>query len=116
MKYNFVTIILFVYLVGTASLAAYSNTIGDTIEKSTAFLSSVVGFLVVSVVLCKLLNQEIFSKRNRLLLAWALLALTVVEYLYPVIEYWDQNAGSSYYTLFVVELGINLLIARILSK
>ncbi|CCN46717.1 membrane hypothetical protein [Vibrio nigripulchritudo MADA3029] len=109
-------LIAFIYVTGLSSIAIYSNIIGDFIEKSIGFASSMTTFVVIAILFAKFNDIDVISKKKREVVALVFLSLTAIEYLYPVFEYSEQNFGSAHYTILLVELSINAIISRVLIK
>ncbi|CCN50889.1 membrane hypothetical protein [Vibrio nigripulchritudo MADA3020] len=110
------SLIAFIYVTGLSSAALYSNIIGNIVEKTIGFASSMTTFVVVAILFAKFNNINILSKRKREGVALVFLGLTVIEFLYPVFEYSEQSFGSTHYSMLLVELFANAIISKILIE
>lgn len=108
--------IAFFYLTLLAASLHSMNVVGDVVEKTIGFVSPLVSFFVIAVLFSKFCNVEPISKTKREILAITFIAITVLEYVYPIFAYWEQTFDSSHTTLLFVELTVNSLIARVLIK
>ncbi|CCN86044.1 exported hypothetical protein [Vibrio nigripulchritudo SFn27] len=116
MNHKAFALIAFLYVTGLSSAALYSSIIGDTVEKSIGFASSMTTYVVVAILFARFSGIDIICKKKREGVALAFLSLTAIEYLYPVFEYSEQSFGSTHYSMLLVELFANAIISKILIE
>ena len=116
MKSKYIPLLAFFYITVTSSAFFSISAVGDSIEHLIKFISPMIMFLVIIALFSKYRNSNPFTKSECRYIAIAYVSITVLDYLYPVFRYWDQDFGSEHYTLFIFELGINAAIARVILK
>lgn len=116
MNRRYAPLVGFLYVVLSSSIVHSMSTVGDYVEHAIKFISPVAMFFVVVALYSKYKNLSFFNKLECKVIAVSYVLITLLEYMYPVLRYWDQNFGSAYYSLFLVELGINAAIARVIIK
>lgn len=116
LKKNKMALVAFLYIAIISAAANALGIVGDYVEQMIGFISPLLMFVVVAVLLAQWQGMELFNKKVRLALAVLLLIITIIEYVYPMLAYSEQTFSPNHTTLLFVEFSINAVIARILIK
>lgn len=116
MKTKYIPLLAFFYITVTSSAFFSISAVGDPIEHLIKFISPMIMFLVIIALFSQYRNSSPFTRSECRYIAIAYILVTILDYLYPVFRYWEQDFGSEHYTLFIFELGINAAIARVILK
>lgn len=116
MQNRYFPLVGFIYIVFSSSLLFSMSTVGDYVEHAINFISPVVMFFVIIALYSKYRNVDIFGDLECKIIAFSYVAITIADYLYPILRYWDQSFSSSHYSLFLIEVGVNAAIAKVIIK
>lgn len=116
MNRKIIPLIGFLYITVLSAAFNTLSEVGDTVEHIIQFLSPMIMFFVVIALFSKFRGITIFSKQESKLIAVSFVAITIADYLYPPLRYWDQDFGSMHYTMFFIEISVNAAIARMISN
>ncbi|EGQ8030276.1 hypothetical protein V8068_001180 [Vibrio parahaemolyticus] len=99
--------------VGYSILSAVSK-VGDGVEVFLALASNMLMFVAIVLLAFEVIRMPVISQSTAKLFGVSLIAVTIVEAVYPALIYSDQTTPSSYWMIFFIQLAINVYIARII--
>lgn len=108
-------IVIFSFVVISASIASGYQYVGDLLEKISNGLDVLNSYFILIALFSVYKNKSLFTANQLKLLAYATIAIMLFSYLYPVAKYWEQNSND-FLSTFIYDLIINSFIFTILIK
>ncbi|NRB69080.1 MAG: hypothetical protein HRU48_17200 [Vibrio sp.] len=106
--------VLFLVLVlGSSAISAFDYA-GDYVEKASAFISSVIAFLVISELLARSKGMSLFSRKKIKVIAFLYVVWLLFEQGYPLYIYRDQTLPEGYLLTMSLQLAFNAFVAKVL--
>lgn len=109
---KFAALLIFFILFSLSSMAAYS-VYGDFVEKTIAFLTSLMVFFVLVALFDIYRQGHNLTMKEKKVIAMSFPLLTIIEYVYPVLKYSEQK-HSDYVYPFLMDFTISLLVFTII--
>ncbi|MDA9557075.1 hypothetical protein N9R79_06180 [Vibrio sp.] len=107
---------LLIFLLAGSALSNAILVSGEVVEQVISAISTVLSYAMVVCLFVKFKGSDIIGKKVMHILAGVFVAFTFIEGLAPVLIYSEQSFPSSFFTLFSIQLVINLFIARVITK
>ncbi|PMM09951.1 hypothetical protein BCT63_00045 [Vibrio kanaloae] len=108
-------IVIFSFVVISASIASGYQYVGDLLEKISNGLDVLNSYFILIALFSVYKNKSLFTANQLKLFAYATITIMLFSYLYPVAKYWEQNSND-FLSTFVYDLIINSFIFTILIK
>jgi hypothetical protein len=106
---------LLILTLGSAYMSA-SSAAGDSVEIFIAFVSPLLAYVAIAVLIAKYRGLELFSPKTIKYFSIVFIATTVAETAYPAFIYRDQTLPPDLWTIFVIQLLFNLYIVRVIRN
>lgn len=116
MEYKRISGLIVLVLVGAMAIASGYSYVGDIIEQGLNGLSLLLTYLVVIGLFGIWRETVLFKPREATLIAIAYPIVTVMAYVYPLVEYSEQTPPSDWWFTFSVDLIIAMFISHILWR
>lgn len=108
-------IIIFMFVVISASIISGYQYVGDVVEKVSDAIGVLNTYFILIALFAVYKEKTLFTSKQLRILAYTTIVLMLVSYFYPVIKYWEQNS-SDFLSTFIYDLIINCFIFNILIK
>lgn len=106
--------VLFLVLVlGSSAISAFDY-LGDYVEKASAFISSVITFLVISELLARSKGMSLLSREKIKIIAFLYVFWLLFDQGYPLYIYRDQTLPEGYLFTMYLQLAFNVFVAKVL--
>ncbi|MDN3612574.1 hypothetical protein ACFFUP_10180 [Vibrio ostreicida] len=106
---------LSILMLGSAFLNA-SNTYGYEVEQAITFVSTLTAYIAIVALFAKWRDASIFSPTFIKYYSFLFIAITVLEAVYPAYIYRDQTLPPDYWTMFSIQLLLNLFIVKVINE
>jgi len=108
-------IIIFTFVIVSASIVSGYQYVGDAIEKISNGASVLNSYLILIALFGVYKEKTLFTSNQLRFLAYANIVFMLICYFYPVVKYWEQDIND-FLSTFVYDLIINGFIFTILIK
>lgn len=110
-KTSFFLFLMFV--LGSSSITAIEYW-GDYFEKFSAFVSSILTFLIISLLLAKSKKLDFFPKKQVTYIVFLYFFWFFIEQGYPLYVYKEQTLPDGHFFILSIQLAFNAFVAKVL--
>ena len=106
---------LLLLMLGSAYMNAY-NTVGDSVELFIAFINPLLAYIAIAALIAKFQGLNLFSSKFIKYFSIALIIITIADTAYPAFIYRDQTYPTDLWTVFSIQLLLNIYIVSIIRN